>query len=555
MDLGPDPKTTMLLLNKAARDNGIDPSTIDWAPYARNAAMVVMGQAGGGHGYLPGMPAAYVANAILQEAATGMHSGWQVGNVFIPRTDPDPRFAAKADIFASSAPGWTGYYDQNGKEYQATVQQAQVRDQADHDRHSGDGFWSGISDTVGGLGSMVGDAVKDPGLQAFALAALGGGAFNGLGGGALDSASLLANGGDAAFNGLGVGVSNVSGGALSDLTSTAGGAGYNLGTGAGDLTSSALENVMNAGTGNIADLGVGGLPNGSMVNLANSSQYLPINGVNIGTTGTSVGTGTGTGTTNTTGTGTGTGTTGTNTSGTTTGGYSTTGTSGVGADSTQFGTGVSTTGDEVLNTGTGVQVGGTGGAGTGGAGTALSRILAGTATADDWLQTFGRAAPGLFGALAANQRTDQLSELANQFAAYGAPSRNRYEASMTPGFDPTTIPGYSGALDTAANALQRKLSTQGNPFGNPGGQIEANKQIIAGTALPAIQNYQNQNAAAGGLSALASAYPGAATQAIGSNQGVLGGIGGAVADVFNPPKQQISLADWMKTFNTGNVIP
>jgi hypothetical protein len=186
----------------------------------------------------------------------------------------------------------------------------------------------------------------------------------------------------------------------------------------------------------------------------------------------------------------------------------------------------------VLNTGTGVQVGGTGGAGTGGAGTALSRILAGTATADDWFQTLGKAAPGLFGALAASQRTDQLSE-----------------------FDPTTIPGYSGALDTAANALQRKLSTQGNPFGNPGGQIEANKQIIAGTALPAIQNYQNQNAAAGGLSALANAYPGAATQAIGSNQGVLGGIGGAVADVFNPPKQPISLADWMKTFNTGNVIP
>jgi len=165
----------------------------------------------------------------------------------------------------------------------------------------------------------------------------------------------------------------------------------------------------------------------------------------------------------------------------------------------------------------------------------------------------GRALPGVLGAYAANKQTGALTDLANKFAEYGAPSRARYEASMTPGFDPTSIAGYQGALDTASQSILRKLSaTGGNPYGNPGGLIEANKQIVSGTAMPIIQNYQNQNANTGGLGALAAAYPSTQQAATQSGANVYNALGSAVGNVVNPPQTASqSLADIYKLINSG----
>lgn len=198
--------------------------------------------------------------------------------------------------------------------------------------------------------------------------------------------------------------------------------------------------------------------------------------------------------------------------------------------------------------------GATGGTATTAA-SALSKVLNGTATASDWAQLAGQALPGVLGAVGANQQSDKLSDLANQYMGFGAPSRSRYEASMSPGFDPyTSIAGYKSAVDDASNSQMRALSTQGNPFGNPGGLIEAQKKVVAGTALPATQNYQNQNAAAGGLSQLAGAAPGIAQQSIGSGSGAYSALGSAAANVLNPQQQNPfaalgagTMADWIKS--------
>lgn len=203
-------------------------------------------------------------------------------------------------------------------------------------------------------------------------------------------------------------------------------------------------------------------------------------------------------------------------------------------------------------------LGGAGAAGTGLTGStaasgasALSKILAGNGSADDWASLLGKAAPGLLGAYGANQQAGQLSDLANQYMGFGAPSRARYEASMTPGFDPTTIPGYAGALDSTSKAVMAKLSaTGGNPYGNPGDLIEANKAIVNGTALPAIQNYQNQNAASGGMSQLAGAVPGIAQQAIGSSGGVYSSLGAGINNAVNPPT---TMADWIKMLTSSGI--
>lgn len=199
---------------------------------------------------------------------------------------------------------------------------------------------------------------------------------------------------------------------------------------------------------------------------------------------------------------------------------------------------------------TGGTTGGTtGGAGTGlpggtpsgsTSGSALSRILSGTATGDDYLSAAGSVGSSLLGLLGSQSQTKAYTDLAKQYMDFGAPSRARFEASMTPGFAATSIPGYQGAVDTASESILRKLSaTGGNPFGNPGGLIEANKAIISGTALPAINEYQRLNANTGFGASMNAAVP-FQTAAIGSEGNALNALGYGLGQLTQPPKQDLA---------------
>ena len=114
---------------------------------------------------------------------------------------------------------------------------------------------------------------------------------------------------------------------------------------------------------------------------------------------------------------------------------------------------------------------------------------------------------------------------------------------MSPNFDPMSMPGYKGALDTASQSILAKLSAAGgNPFGNPGGLIEANKQIVSGTAMPAINEYQRLNANTGFGSSMNAAL-GLQTQGIGADANTLNALGYGINALTNP---QPSLADLLK---------
>lgn len=190
----------------------------------------------------------------------------------------------------------------------------------------------------------------------------------------------------------------------------------------------------------------------------------------------------------------------------------------------------------------------------GAAATALSKVLSGTANAADWAQLAGQILPGIAGAIGSNQQANALSGLADKYWNAGQPSRSRYEASMSPGFDPMSIPGYSGAVSNASDAAMHSLSTQGNPYGNPSGLIAANKQIINGTELPAIQQYQANNAATGGYASLNGAYNQTAQQAIGSQSGVLNSLGSAAGNALNPTTNTGTIADLLKGLAKSNVF-
>ncbi len=168
-------------------------------------------------------------------------------------------------------------------------------------------------------------------------------------------------------------------------------------------------------------------------------------------------------------------------------------------------------------------------------------------------QLLGKLGATALGAFGANRQANKLTGLANQYTGFGAPSRARYEASMTPGFDPTSIPGYSGAVDTASKSILARLSaTGGNPFGNPGGLIDANKQIIAGTALPAIQDYQRVNASTG-FGAPMSAALNLQQGAIGADANTLNALGYGLNSITNPQPSLQDLID--KISNSGSYKP
>lgn len=182
-----------------------------------------------------------------------------------------------------------------------------------------------------------------------------------------------------------------------------------------------------------------------------------------------------------------------------------------------------------------------------------SRILGGNASGADWTRLLGALGSTALGLWGANRQQGALESLSRQFAEYGAPSRARYEGSFAPGFTMANEPGYRDALDATSEAILRKLSaTGGNPFGTPGALIEANKAIVGGTALPALYNYRNQNAATGGFGAFNTAAPGAASLAATQAGNIPNVIGSGLADLVNP-RQNYTLADLTRALQLGGL--
>jgi hypothetical protein len=160
------------------------------------------------------------------------------------------------------------------------------------------------------------------------------------------------------------------------------------------------------------------------------------------------------------------------------------------------------------------------------------------ASAVPWYQDprfLGAGALTLGSILGDTQIANANSNLAHDYMALGAPSRQRYEDSFNPNFDVSKITGLQQAMDTSYQGLLHGLSTQGNPYGNPGGLNEAQKNITGNLILPTLQNYRNQNAASGGYGAFSTAAPQAASNAINASGNIYSDIGRGVGNALNPP--------------------
>ncbi len=188
---------------------------------------------------------------------------------------------------------------------------------------------------------------------------------------------------------------------------------------------------------------------------------------------------------------------------------------------------------------------GAGTAAAAGGSSALARILRGEGVLEDYLSLGGAAAPGIIGALASNKQADSLEALNREFMAVGAPSRGRFESSFAPGFSMASDPGYKDALDQTTKSFLHKASISGNPADSPNAWQQTLKDVNSTFAFPALQEYRRLNAGSGGLAALTSAAPATAIGAINADANVFNSLGGAAADVFNPPR---GLEDLLREF-------
>jgi hypothetical protein len=162
---------------------------------------------------------------------------------------------------------------------------------------------------------------------------------------------------------------------------------------------------------------------------------------------------------------------------------------------------------------------------TAASGTALSRILGGSGTTDDYLQVLGQVGPAALSAYGSANIAGDYKDLANKYMAMGEPYGNELQRISN---DPNAFYTSPQATGATERILQR-LSVSGNPAGS------GYSQALATDALyDQYGKERDRLAGYGGLTAYNSAAPSASGAAINAKGSIYGDIGAGLGEVFNP---------------------
>jgi hypothetical protein len=178
-----------------------------------------------------------------------------------------------------------------------------------------------------------------------------------------------------------------------------------------------------------------------------------------------------------------------------------------------------------------------GGGASGGSGSNTSKGLLGSLFGLDQGTASGLGAliSGGLGAYASNQQTNAYKDLADKYAGYGAPYRQKLSDLMA---NPDSFLSSSEVqvpVQQGTNALMRSLSTGGNPFGS-GNALQQGQNYASNNLYSQLQGKENQLAGFGGLTNYNGAAAGAAGNAIQSQGNQYNALGSSINDIFNPPK-------------------
>jgi len=180
---------------------------------------------------------------------------------------------------------------------------------------------------------------------------------------------------------------------------------------------------------------------------------------------------------------------------------------------------------------------GTGGGGAGGAasGSALSRIIDGTATTADWVSVLGTAGATGLGMFSANQLSNSLTDLANRNRAERAP----FLAAGTSYLDPQAWIQGPGQEFTKGT-LQGLSAQYGNPIGSPTAMGIATDAAMRNW-LSGVNTLGTLGLSGQGIQANLGA------QAAGAQGDVWGNLAGGISNIVNPPR---SLSDLLREYKT-----
>lgn len=188
-----------------------------------------------------------------------------------------------------------------------------------------------------------------------------------------------------------------------------------------------------------------------------------------------------------------------------------------------------------------------------GAGSALSRILDGTATTSDWASVLGSAGSTALGVLGSQAQTGALKDMQDKYLALGAPSRARLEASYAPGYSVFDDAATRDAATRAADISARSYSAHGgNPFGNPTAQSGIYQSVLAGVGLPQLNTYRSQNASSGqlGLNTAGTASAGVA----GSTDNLYNSLGYGLGQLTQPQNNNAGSLQALLKLATGGSL-
>lgn len=164
-------------------------------------------------------------------------------------------------------------------------------------------------------------------------------------------------------------------------------------------------------------------------------------------------------------------------------------------------------------------------------GSAISKIIDGTATASDWASVLGNIGATGLGIAGANAQGDAFKDVYNQQMSLGAPYRDKLAATYQPGFSMADQPDFMNALNLGADAVARATSTKANTF-DPGAQMEMQKYVSGNLALPQLNTYRSQLGSFGQLGTNT-----AGTAALGgaqSNAGTYNALGYGLGQLTQP---------------------
>lgn len=165
---------------------------------------------------------------------------------------------------------------------------------------------------------------------------------------------------------------------------------------------------------------------------------------------------------------------------------------------------------------------------------------------DTWLQMLMRGVPGLIGAAGASSQAEDFEDLANQYSNMGAPYRGRLAELYGNPEAFLNSPEVRAPIQQGTNMLARSLSVGGNPAGS-GNALQELQNYTSNQLFSRLGQEKDRLGGFGGLTAYNQAAPQAAQNVIGAQGNVYSNLGGAAADIFNPPRRY-RLEDFLRAY-------